>query len=62
MSTKLKRINMSIPLALYEQIQKFKQLHNISTDASACMQLIIPALNNKIIEQNDIRDILEKSK
>ena len=40
MPTKNKRINLTIPEDLYEEIQKFKQEYFIASDSSACLQLI----------------------
>lgn len=40
MPTKNKRVNLTIPDVLYEKIQQFKLENGISSDASACVQLI----------------------
>lgn len=38
-STK-KRVNLTIPDAIYEKLQQYKEVNGISGDASACLQLI----------------------
>lgn len=40
MPTKNKRVNLTIPDVLYEKILEFKEENGISSDASACIQLI----------------------
>ena len=40
MPTKNKRINLTIPEPLYEQIAAFRDENGISSDAGACLQLI----------------------
>lgn len=40
MPTKNKRINLTIPESLYEQIAAFREENGISSDAGACLQLI----------------------
>lgn len=40
MPTTNKRINLTIPDQLYERIQAYKQKYGISSDASACLQLV----------------------
>jgi hypothetical protein len=40
MPTKNKRINLTIPEELYEEIQIFKKESYITTDSAACIQLI----------------------
>lgn len=40
MPTKNKRVNLTIPDVLYEKIQEFKEENGITSDASACVQLI----------------------
>ncbi len=42
-STK-KRINLTIPDAVYERLQVFKDNNGISNDATACLQLIVQQL------------------
>ena len=40
MPTTNKRINLTIPEELYEEIQAFKKANFITTDSAACIQLI----------------------
>ena len=42
-STK-KRINLTVPDAIYEQLQQYKAERGITNDASACLQLIVQQL------------------
>lgn len=42
-STK-KRINLTVPEHIYNQLQIYKEQNGISNDASACMQLIVQQL------------------
>ena len=50
-STK-KRINLTVPDALYERIQQYKEKQGILNDASACMQLVTQQLQAQ--EQNEM--------
>ena len=40
MPTKNKRINLTVPEPLYERILAFREENGITSDASACIQLI----------------------
>ena len=40
-----KRINLTIPDELYVRLQAYKNEQGISSDASACVQLIVQQLN-----------------
>ena len=40
-----KRVNLTIPDELYARLQAYKDEQGISSDASACLQLIVPQLN-----------------
>ena len=42
-STK-KRINLTVPDVVYEQLQQYKEECGITNDASACLQLIVQQL------------------
>lgn len=44
-STK-KRVNLTIPDAIYDQLQAYKSRSGITNDASACLQLIVQQLNS----------------
>lgn len=45
MPTTNKRINLTIPAPVYERILSYKQKNGISSDAAACMQLIVRQLD-----------------
>lgn len=53
MPTTNKRINLTVPEPIYEKIQAFKAENGITSDASACLQLISAQLrgleNGKIM-------------
>jgi len=55
MPTTNKRINLTVPEPIYEKIQAFKAENGITSDASACLQLISAQLrgleNTKIMLQ-----------
>ena len=57
-STK-KRINLTVPDALYERIQQYKEKQGVLNDASACMQLISQQLQAQ--EQNEMMTNLLRS-
>ena len=40
-----KRVNLTIPDELYARLQAYKAEQGISSDASACLQLIVQQLN-----------------
>ena len=40
-----KRVNLTIPDELYARLQAYKTDQGISSDASACLQLIVQQLN-----------------
>lgn len=40
-----KRVNLTIPDELYVRLQSYKHEQGISSDASACLQLIVQQLN-----------------
>ncbi len=45
MPTTNKRVNLTIPDALYERVQAYKAKYGISSDAGACLQLITRQLD-----------------
>lgn len=45
MPTTKKRVNLSVPDMLYERIQHYKEKNGITSDASACLQLITRQLD-----------------
>lgn len=52
MPTEKKRVNLSIPDAVYERLLAYKQKNGITSDAGACLQLITRQLDN--IEQGEL--------
>ena len=46
MPTTNKRINLTIPDNIYERLLAYKQTNGITSDASACLQLIIRQLDS----------------
>ena len=42
-STK-KRVNLTVPDSVYEQLQVYKEQNGLSNDATACLQLIVQQL------------------
>ena len=48
-----KRINLTVPEDIYQDLQEFKAENGISNDASACLQLVIRQLraekNSKVM-------------
>lgn len=46
MPTDKKRINISIPDDVYLRLQNYRKKYALSTDAGACLQLIIQQLDN----------------
>lgn len=49
-STK-KRINLTVPDAVYERLQIYKHEHGITNDASACLQLIVQHLRSEEVNK-----------
>lgn len=45
MPTDKKRINLSIPEEVYERLTKYKKTNGITSDAGACLQLIVRQLD-----------------
>lgn len=46
MPTTNKRINVTIPDNIYERLLAYKQKNGITSDASACLQLIVRQLDS----------------
>ena len=44
-STK-KRINLTVPDAVYEELQEYKAEQGITNDASACLQMVVQQLRS----------------
>ena len=59
MPTTKKRINLSIPDEVYERLQLYKEKNGITSDATACLQLIIRQLNG--LEQTEAMFSLMKN-
>lgn len=59
MPTTKKRINLSIPDDVYERLQIYKEKNGITSDATACLQLIIRQLNG--LEQTEAMFSLMKN-
>ena len=51
MPTKNKRVNLAIPDAVYERLQKYKEKNGITSDAGACLMLVVRQLD--AIEESD---------
>jgi len=45
MPTSNKRINLTVPEHIYERIDNYKMTHGITSDAAACLQLIVRQLD-----------------
>ena len=59
MPTDKKRINLSIPEEVYERLTKYKKKNGITSDAGACLQLIVRQLD--AIDNTEIMlDIVRK--
>lgn len=44
MPSKNKRINLTVPVSVYELLEEYKKENGIINDATACLQLIIVQL------------------
>ncbi len=44
MPSNKKRINLTVPDNIYEQIQLFKEENGLESDATACLQLVVRQL------------------
>lgn len=40
-----KRINLTVPDAIYERLQAYKEKNGLTNDATVCLQLIVRQLN-----------------
>lgn len=69
MPTTKKRVNLTIPDPVYEQLQAYKEQNGIVNDASACLQLIVQQLRSqetvrafmKIVQSSSIEQLKEMS-
>ena len=46
MPTTNKRINITIPEQVYDRLQNYKQKNGVTSDAAACLQLVIRQLDS----------------
>lgn len=69
MPTTKKRINLTIPDPVYEQLQAYKELNGIVNDASACLQLIVQQLKAqetsrafiKLVQDSSMEQLMQLS-
>lgn len=47
MPSEKRRINLTIPEDIYQQLQEYKEYNGLYRDASACLQLIVQQLTAK---------------
>lgn len=59
MPTTNKRINLTIPDNIYERLLAYKQKNGITSDASACLQLIIRQLDS-IAEGEKMMELMSR--
>ena len=65
-STK-KRINLTVPDAIYQRLQEYKAAKGIPNDASACLQLIVQQLSAesqnemiaKLLRENSVEQLMQ---
>lgn len=55
-----KRVNLTIPDAIYEKLQAYKEQAGLFNDATACLQLIIQQLNAQEVDRTMI-EFMRKS-
>lgn len=64
-----KRINLTVPDAIYEQLQVYKEENGLTSDATACLQLIVQQLKAqetnrimfKLLRENSLEQIRQLS-
>lgn len=69
MPTTKKRINLTVPDPVYEQLQAYKELNGIVNDASACLQLIVQQLKAqetsrafmKLVQDSSMEQLMQLS-
>ena len=59
MPTKNKRVNLAIPDAVYERLQKYKEKNGITSDAGACLMLVVRQLD-AIEESEKVIDMMSR--
>lgn len=70
MPTTNKRINLTVPKHLYKRIETYKTKNGISSDAAACLQLIVRQLDGieeaaqmmQLVSRFTTEELLEISK
>jgi len=59
MPTKNKRVNLAIPDAVYERLLKYKEKNGVTSDAGACLMLIVRQLD-AIEESEKMMDMMSR--
>ena len=59
MPTKNKRVNLAIPDEVYERLQKYKEKNGITSDAGACLMLVVRQLD-AIEESEKVIDMMSR--
>lgn len=59
MPTKNKRVNLAIPDTVYERLLKYKEKNGITSDAGACLMLIVRQLD-AIDESEKMMDMMSR--
>lgn len=59
MPTKNKRVNLALPDAVYERLQKYKEKNGITSDAGACAMLVVRQLD-AIEETEKMMDMMSR--
>lgn len=59
MPTKNKRVNLAIPDAVYERLQRYKEKNGILSDAGACLMLVVRQLD-AIDESEKMMDMMSR--
>lgn len=57
MPTDKKRINLTLPLEVYDRVSAYREAHGILNDASACLQLI----HGGLVMDDILRSAFEKA-
>lgn len=70
MPTDKKRVNITVPEDVYERLQAYRNKYAISTDAGACLQLIVRQLDSidqseqmmRMVSRFDMKELEELSR
>ena len=70
MPTDKKRVNITVPEDVYERLQAYRDKYAISTDAGACLQLIVRQLDSidqseqmmRMVSRFDMKELEELSR